>query len=155
MFNKKITEIIKGLFGPKKSTKYFTTISGSKTLAMLASFKFGQTILKDIITTPGIPINIASYTKENNERENVLTVLTEKDRDDLFSVFFNRVLTDSYNEGPGNLSAVMDALVYLQSRETPGIFFFFFSVIYLFYNNVNTIIQNFYLTMSRNSHIFL
>jgi hypothetical protein len=130
MFNKKITEIIKGLFGPKKSTKYFTTISGSETLAMLASFDIGQRVLKYIITTPSVPINISSYTKENNERENVLTVLIENDRDDLFSVFFNRVLTDSYNTGPGNLSAVMDALLYLESRGISGLFFCFFCKLY-------------------------
>jgi hypothetical protein len=126
MFNDHIYKIIEGLLKLPKSTKYFTTLSGSETLSMIASFDFGQTILKDIITTPGISINIVSYTNENNERENVLTVLIKNDRDDIFSVFFNRVLTDSYNEGPGNLSAVMDALVYLQYRGTSGIFFFFF-----------------------------
>jgi hypothetical protein len=91
---------------------------------MLASFPLGQKLLKTIITTPRIPINIFSYTKEKNVQESMLTVLIEMNKDDLFNVFFNRVLMDSYDAGPGNLSAVMDALLYLQDQGISGKIFF-------------------------------
>ncbi|KAI8887137.1 hypothetical protein K501DRAFT_307808 [Backusella circina FSU 941] len=116
MFNDKIYQIILRLLDLKKTVKFFTTVSGSRTLAMLASFPLGQNILKYIITTPRIPINIFSYAKEKNVQESMLTVLIEENKDDLFKVFFNRVLTDSYDAGPGNLSAVMDCLLYLQDQ---------------------------------------
>jgi hypothetical protein len=125
MLNDKVYQIIERLLDMKKTVKFFTTVSGSRTLAMLASFPLGQKLLKTIITTPRIPINVFSYTKEKNVQESILTVLIEMNKDDLFNVFFNRVLTDSYDAGPGNLSAVMDALLYLQDQGISGKIFFF------------------------------
>ncbi|KAI8883517.1 hypothetical protein K501DRAFT_333305 [Backusella circina FSU 941] len=116
MFNENIYRMIMELLSTN-SNMFFTTIPGSKTLAMLASFTFGQQILKYIITTREIPLNIFSYTTEKNVKENVLTVLIKEAKNDLFKAFFNRALIDSYNQGPGNLYALIDSLLYLQNEE--------------------------------------
>ncbi|GAA5812199.1 hypothetical protein MFLAVUS_005649 [Mucor flavus] len=49
--------------------------------------------------------------------ENVLTVLIEESSYDLFKLLFNRILFDSKTLGPGCLSALTDALVFLQDER--------------------------------------
>ncbi|GAA5803911.1 hypothetical protein HPULCUR_009396 [Helicostylum pulchrum] len=165
---------------------YFSTLSGSKTLVMLASFEEGREIIK-LLLPQKVPIGIFSFhiplteinderlpefsiaieywkshysklkdkfgcnsendtsTENNNEsndslkdkiiyrsseegsvssekceimatNENVLTVLIKESSYDLFKLLFNRILFDSKKLGPGCLSALTDALVFLQEE---------------------------------------
>ncbi|KAI7892975.1 uncharacterized protein EV154DRAFT_584756 [Mucor mucedo] len=171
-------------------SNFFSTIAGSRTLAMLASFKKGREIIKLIIVQE-IPISIFSYprtivsstcsppsssyinkrstffyshfskkdsqkTFHNNsghgsqhllsppsnegfkyrgcsskphhtpgaylkrppiaENENVLTVLIDVLSYDIYKLLFNRILEDSKYLGPGCLSSLTDALLYLQEE---------------------------------------
>jgi hypothetical protein len=116
----KTYEIVDDLLQKKKSIQYFSTISGSNTMAMLASFPIGQEILKSIVQRSSIPINIFSYTMAGRLRENVLTVLIEMMKYDLFNLLFNRILCDAPTVGPGNLPALGDALLYLQNQGNRG-----------------------------------
>lgn len=182
----------------KNNYNYFSTLSGSKTLVTLASFKEGREIIK-LLLPKKVPISIFSFhiplAKINNERpaevdkameywknyysnmkaklgrstetntetdttsrkdtedknasndvfenkityrsseeesvssekcemmatnENVLTVLIEESSYDLFKLLFNRILFDSKKLGPGCLSALTDALVFLQEEGNSG-----------------------------------
>ncbi|KAI8976472.1 hypothetical protein BDB01DRAFT_853115 [Pilobolus umbonatus] len=109
-------------------SRYFSTISGSNTMALLASFPVGQAILQDIFMHSKIPINIFSYEgkipdskkKKHNYRglkENVLTVLINQDNFNLANFIFIKNIRDSKLLGPGQFTALMDTLLYLQSRE--------------------------------------
>lgn len=169
-----------------ENSNFFSTIAGSRTLAMLASFKGGRDIIKSIILKK-IPISIFSYprtvfpfmmdentrfcythdnkkdsqktfissnyetfhsegnsslpkdvryrgssSKAHNlsreyfkrppiaENENVLTVLIDVLSYDVYKLLFNRILTDSKKLGPGCLSSLTDALLYLQEEGNAG-----------------------------------
>lgn len=54
------------------------------------------------------------------ENENVLTVLIKELSYNLYTLMFNRILSDSKKIGPGCLSALVDALVYLQEEGNTG-----------------------------------
>jgi hypothetical protein len=144
-------------------------MSGSRALAMLASFPVGRQIIKDIIRNESIPISIFSYpicindnysedirnsahvlrtktygtpnepkegityrsspdpdveirgTRQSiAENENVLTVLITELDYNLYKLLFNRILFDSKKIGPGCLSALVDALVFLQEEGNTG-----------------------------------
>ncbi|KAI8091656.1 hypothetical protein BDF21DRAFT_490379 [Thamnidium elegans] len=176
------------------NSNYFSTIAGSRTLAMLASFKTGRKIIF-MIVKQSIPISIFSYVRsqseinqsnpqetqqdiidreeyensllartqsvrteevslENDEskdpegsnmptpsegvsyrsaplkpvdetanknsliasNENVLTVLIHELSYDLYKLLFNRILSDSKRLGPGCLSSLTDALLFLQEE---------------------------------------
>lgn len=184
-------------------SNFFSTIAGSRTLAMLASFKSGREIIK-LIVFKTIPISIFSYARtapkvriDEDEKywndvkksllkrfhnkfrygdnstqqdaqseyytqsqygiqseqqgtlgapdkisyrsskqkpslsehcshqsiagnENVLTVLIEELNYDLYKLLFNRILSDSKKLGPGCLSALTDALLFLQEEGNSG-----------------------------------
>ncbi|KAG2189576.1 hypothetical protein INT46_000608, partial [Mucor plumbeus] len=110
----------------KRKSNYFTTISGSKTLAMLASFEVGRGILLGILETDDLPISLFSYSRKNakteeyNKRvtrqENALTILIEKLEYDLYHLLFNRLVFHSRKLGIGSFSAVTDTLIFLQGR---------------------------------------
>ncbi|KAL9557249.1 hypothetical protein MBANPS3_001480 [Mucor bainieri] len=107
-------------------SKYFTTISGSNTLAMLASFELGREIIFDIIETEELPITLFSYVRASASQpiskrnmgtsENALTILIEEFDYDLYELMFNRVILYSKQLGTGCFSAVTDALIFLQER---------------------------------------
>ncbi|KAF1800675.1 hypothetical protein FB192DRAFT_1120338 [Mucor lusitanicus] len=110
-----------------RESKYFTTISGSNTLAMLASFELGREIIFDIIETEELPITLFSYVRLSNSSqavqgknmdtsENALTILIEEFDYDLYELLFNRVILYSKKLGTGCFSAVTDALIFLQER---------------------------------------
>jgi hypothetical protein len=159
------------------SSNFFTTMAGSKTLAMLASFLDGRDIIKQVLMT-NTPISICSYArsiaddpddKSNEEhltysytdsmssssssdvlgwlrrpphiyyrdspqkcstceydwktiaaKENVLTVLVDHFEYDMYNVLVNRVLLDSKKLGPGCLSALTDAILFLQEVDNTG-----------------------------------
>ncbi|KAI8641625.1 hypothetical protein BD408DRAFT_444199 [Parasitella parasitica] len=107
-----------------RESKYFTTISGSNTLAMLASFEAGREVIFDIIETDELPFTLFSYVSSSlnktgqvvNTRENALTVLIEEFDYDLYQLMFNRLIYHSKQLGTGCFSAVTDALIFLQER---------------------------------------
>lgn len=114
-----------------RESKYFTTISGSNTLAMLASFELGREIIFDIIETEELPITLFSYVRLSNSSqavqgknmdtsENALTILIEEFDYDLYELLFNRVILYSKKLGTGCFSAVTDALIFLQERGNRG-----------------------------------
>lgn len=106
-----------------KST-YFTTLSGSNTLAMLASFCEGRKILFDIVRTEQLAVNLMSYVRkdDNNkvQTENALIVLLNDEEtedtseDDLFRLLLNRMLLFSKTSGAGSFSAITDTVLHLQ-----------------------------------------
>ncbi|KAG2230888.1 hypothetical protein INT48_003337 [Thamnidium elegans] len=152
----------------KPDSNFFSTIAGSRTLAMLASFKEGRVVIKSIMARR-VPISIFGYARtrpkkdqdellnihrscttdtfsESNmpdptseeifyrssprrnvsknihktkmiaSKENVLTVLIDEQIHDLYTLIFNCILADSRKLGPGCLSSLTDALLYLQGR---------------------------------------
>lgn len=172
------------MFHIDNNCTYFLTISGSRTLAMLASFEDGRKVIKSIVAK-NVPISIFSYPRsqseidknnppkndeENDEvfssmprgididkskvdasselnmpmpgtkeaeifyrsstskppykkrlnttviafNENVLTVLIDELNYDWFKFLFNRIISDSGRVGPGCLSSLTDALLYLE-----------------------------------------
>lgn len=201
--------------GIHKESNFFSTISGSRTLAMLASFDKGKEIIKLIIakelpisifsdprsvndvaieddekfwmdqkqkflkffakpekkdtstkqsvndtpnssrfgpqsyheepavsTVPKIEyrnslVKAASKEKRANQsiagNENVLTVLIEKLDYDLYKLIFNRILLDSKKLGPGCLSALTDALLFLQEMGNSGKYYFKCKVFFCLY----------------------
>lgn len=114
----------------KEESNYFTTIPGSNTLVILASFNIGREILFDILETDSLPISLFSYIRKNakteklNERiarkENALTILIENLEYDLYHLLFNRLLLSSAKLGNGSFSAITDTLVFLQNRGAQG-----------------------------------
>lgn len=191
-----------------EESNFFSTIAGSRTLAMLASFKSGRDIIK-LIVAEGIPISIFSYARtiaaqpkmdsdekymnekkqalfkffgyaakrnKKNEHEesfsnvltyrssdpnllteeprkvdpivgneNVLTVLIETLNYDMYSLLFNRILSDAKRLGPGCLSALTDALLFLQEEDNAG------NMLVLFFIDVtNTFLKIFCLQAAKN-----
>lgn len=153
LLREKTTEIIQSsVCNIKTDSNFFSTIAGSRTLAMLASFEEGRVVIKSIIARR-VPINIFSYARTGSQeipdegpdknmldemayrsspaknfskcvpntkiiasKENVLTVLIDELSHDLYTLLFNCILTDSKKLGPGCLSSLTDALLYLQVR---------------------------------------
>lgn len=170
------------IFNIDDNCTYFSTISGSRTLAMLASFEDGRKVIKTIVAK-NVPISIFSYSRSQSEidknnppkndeesgdvssskprgidkgkaksddstesnmpiidetgifyrsstskppykkrlnttviafNENVLTVLIDELNYDWFKFLFNRIISDSERVGPGCLSSLTDALLYLE-----------------------------------------
>lgn len=191
-----------------EESNFFSTIAGSRTLAMLASFKSGRDIIK-LIVAEGIPISIFSYARtiaaqpkmdsdekymnekkqalfkffgysakrnKKNEHEesfsnvltyrssdpnllteeprkvdpimgneNVLTVLIETLNYDMYSLLFNRILSDAKRLGPGCLSALTDALLFLQEEDNAG------NMLVIFFIDVtNTFLKIFCLQVAKN-----
>ncbi|KAL7320004.1 hypothetical protein PS15m_003076 [Mucor circinelloides] len=116
----------------KEKSRYFTTISGSNTLAMLASFQDGRDIIFQILQTDDLPINIIGYVRVDaltekkgesvDRNENALTILIEQFDYELFDLLFNRVLLYSANLGIGAFCAITETLVFLQGRGETVVF---------------------------------
>lgn len=110
----------------KEKSRYFTTISGSNTLAMLASFQDGRDIIFEILQTDDLPINVISYVRRLataekmgefvDRNENALTILIEKFDYELFDLLFNRILLSSTRAGVGAFCAITETLIFLQGR---------------------------------------
>lgn len=60
------------------------------------------------------------------KNENVLTVLIKELSYNLYKLMFNRILFDSKKIGPGCLSALVDALLYLQEEGNTSKYALFF-----------------------------
>lgn len=93
---------------------------------MLASFEEGRRILFELLQISKMPVTLFSYNKQPKEtdslstNENALTLLIEKTNYDLYNLLFNRILSDSKSIGIGCLSALTDALIFLQERANNG-----------------------------------
>jgi hypothetical protein len=121
-------------------TNYFNTVSGSKTLAMLASFPPGQRIIYEMTKKSRcIPMKIFSYavphTTKSKRSENLLTVLIQETQYDLFQLLFNRVIIEYYKDGIGNLSAFIDVLLCLQDDQSLGM-----GLAYVFFKNATCLL---------------
>ncbi|KAL0135109.1 hypothetical protein V8B55DRAFT_1553845 [Mucor lusitanicus] len=110
----------------KEKSRYFTTTSGSNSLALLASFEDGRDILFRIAQDEDIAINLFSYVRKNaatdsiyrteDRSENALILLIKYQDFELYNLLLNRVLLHAQKLGAGCYSAVTDSLLYLQSR---------------------------------------
>ncbi|CAO0793275.1 unnamed protein product [Mucor circinelloides] len=110
----------------KEKSGYFTTISGSNSLALLASFTDGRSILFQVIRDEETAISLFSYVAKSAEtdevfrtesrNENALTILIGVRDFVLYDLLLNRVLLHTQKLGEGSFSAVADSLVFLQSR---------------------------------------
>lgn len=173
----KTNEIIQSTISDiKDDCNFFVTFSGSRMIAMLASFEEGRTVIKSILATK-VPISIFSYTSPRSElerrksttffesifktapvitepaidtrtvynmpdttkeglfhrssqrklqhgndrscisiasNENILTVLIDQLKYDLYNLLFNRILLDSTGIGAGCFAALTDTLLYLE-----------------------------------------
>ncbi|KAL9545880.1 hypothetical protein MBANPS3_006934 [Mucor bainieri] len=116
----------------QEKSRYFTTISGSNTLAMLACFQEGRDILFQILQTEEFAINLFTYVRHFattekmgefvNKKENALTVLIEKFDYELFDLLFNRILLFSTSLGVGAFCAITDTMIFLQGRGETIVF---------------------------------
>lgn len=114
----------------KEKSRYFTTTSGSNSLALLASFEDGRDILFRIAQDEDIAINLFSYVRKNaatdsiyrteDRSENALILLIKYQDFELYNLLLNRVLLHAQKLGAGCYSAVTDSLLYLQSRGDTG-----------------------------------
>ncbi|KAI9245393.1 hypothetical protein EDC94DRAFT_413781 [Helicostylum pulchrum] len=77
-------------------------------------------ILEGVVYYRSAPLKPADIIKEENvviaSNENVLTVLIHELSYDLYKLIFNRILSDSKRLGPGCLSSLTDALLFLQEE---------------------------------------
>lgn len=113
--------------------RYFCTIIGSNTLALLAAFKDGQEIIFNLLKIEQLRFTLFSYVAKLTEEEeqinlaiaeNALTILINTGSYNLYNLLFNRILADSKYVGFGSLSAITDTLVYLLETSYNGKFFF-------------------------------
>lgn len=114
----------------KERSNYFTTISGSNSLALLASFEDGRSILFRVVQDEEVAVSLFSYLRKNaitddaykkeSRNENALTILIEAQDFPLYNLLFNRVLFHAQKLGAGCYSALTDSLLYLQSRGETG-----------------------------------
>ncbi|KAI8976471.1 hypothetical protein BDB01DRAFT_347644 [Pilobolus umbonatus] len=96
-------------------SQYFCTLSGSNTMAILASFEDGQDLLYDLFAIKQIPFSIFSF-KQEVQLENVLTVLIDEDNDTLAHFLYNKIIVNSKLLGPGVFLGLVDTLLYLQYK---------------------------------------
>lgn len=73
-------------------------------------------------STASPQINLGQIVSSSLFDANLMTVLLTMLCYDLFELVFNRVLSDSKKIGPGCLSALTDALIYLQKEKNTGEF---------------------------------
>lgn len=114
----------------KERSNYFTTISGSNSLALLASFEDGRSILFRVVQDEEVAVSLFSYLRKNaatddaykkeSRNENALTILIEAQDFPLYNLLFNLVLLHAQRLGAGCYSALTDSLIYLQSRGETG-----------------------------------
>ncbi|KAK4511973.1 uncharacterized protein ATC70_003972 [Mucor velutinosus] len=131
LYHKTINLVIRCVDQMKKEkSRYFTTTSGSNSLALLASFEDGRDILFRVVQDEELPISLFSYVskqavtdnayKTESRNENALTILIESRDFALYNLVLNRVLFHAQKLGAGCYSAVTDSLIYLQSRGDTG-----------------------------------
>lgn len=114
----------------ESKSRYFTTISGSNSLALLSMLSDGRDILFTAIQYEEIPLRLFTYihneakTEEKHRRadrnENALIVLIEKQEFALYDLLLDRVILHAKELGAGCYTAITDALIFLESRGDTG-----------------------------------
>jgi hypothetical protein len=117
---KKTEGLLQSIMTAIDSTTYFQTISANNILLELVHFDGGQEILTDIILEKEFPILIHNLLTEQNENINLLTVLIQNNRLDLFQILFNQAILDYHNGSSVNLFPLMNAVFYLENKRMPG-----------------------------------
>ncbi|KAL7308286.1 hypothetical protein PS15m_012153 [Mucor circinelloides] len=110
----------------KIKSRYFTTISGSNSLALLSKFADGRDILFKVIQHEEMALCLFTYihnmanTEEQGKRadrnENALIILIEEQEFALYDLLLNRVILHAEELGAGCYIAITDALIFLESR---------------------------------------
>jgi hypothetical protein len=114
------------------TAKYFKTMSASKILMKLASSDRGLELIMDIVLQKGFRIaihnfpTIAIHNVPTDESENLLTVLIQRKKLDLFQILFNQVILNYHNGDIVDLFPLMDALLCLEKNQFPGKYGFAF-----------------------------
>lgn len=114
----------------KSKSRYFTTISGSNSLALLSKFADGRHILFGIIQDGEMTLCLFTYIrndakmkkqrKGDNRNENALIILLEEQDFALYELLLNRVILHAKELGAGCYSAITDTLIFLESRGDTG-----------------------------------
>lgn len=114
----------------ESKSRYFTTISGSNSLALLSKFADGRDILFRIIQNEEMALCLFTYIhnyakmeeqlKRADRNENALTILIEKQDFALYELLLNRVILHAEELGAGCYIAITDALIFLESRGDTG-----------------------------------
>lgn len=114
----------------KSKSRYFTTISGSKSLVLLLMFSDGKEILFEIIQHEEMALRLFTYIHNDaktvqkhiraDRNENALIVLIEQEDFALYELLLNRVILHAKELGAGCFTAITDALVFLESRGYTG-----------------------------------
>ncbi|KAL9559060.1 hypothetical protein PS6_000953 [Mucor atramentarius] len=127
LYNKTKDKLIKCVNQMRKSkSRYFTTISGSKSLVLLLMFSDGKEILFEIIQHEEMALRLFTYIHNDaktvqkhiraDRNENALIVLIEQEDFALYELLLNRVILHAKELGAGCFTAITDALVFLESR---------------------------------------
>ncbi|KAI8880984.1 hypothetical protein K501DRAFT_335006 [Backusella circina FSU 941] len=116
---KKTKNLLQSIISPIDTTTYFQTMSASKILMNLAHFDEGLEIILDLILEKEFRIAIYNDPVDENRNGNILTVLIQNNKLDLFQILFNQTILDYYNGSPINLFPLMDVLLYLQKNQLP------------------------------------
>jgi hypothetical protein len=95
-------------------------MSASKILMELAYFRKGTEIIANIIAENDFSISIFNHLINKNKNRNLLTVLIQEDKLDLFQILFNQVILDYYNGHSVDLFPLIDALLCLQENRLTG-----------------------------------
>jgi hypothetical protein len=110
--------LLKAVFTLINNTAYFQTMSASKILMRLAYLDKGMEIITDIVLQKGSSVAIHNFPMGDNK--NLLTVLIQKKKLDLFQILFNQVIIDYNNEISVNLFPLIDALLCLKENNLTG-----------------------------------
>lgn len=118
----KAIEYWKGYYSKMKDKLGCNTETGTASLKVTKNKNESNDVFKDKIIYRSSEEGCVSSEKCEMmaTNENVLTVLIEESSYDLFKLLFNRILFDSKKLGPGCLSALTDALVFLQEEGNSG-----------------------------------
>jgi hypothetical protein len=106
---------------------YFQTLSASKILMKLAYSDRGLELILDIVLQKGFLIAINNF--HTDESGNLLTVLIQRKKLDLFQMLFNQVILNYHNGDCVDLFPLMDALLCLEKNQLTGKYDFAFASI--------------------------
>lgn len=114
----------------ESKSRYFTTISGSNSLALLSMFSDGRDILFRIIQDEEMVLCLFTYIhnyarmeekyKRADRNENALIILIEEQDFALYELLLNRVILHAEELGAGCYTAITDALIFLEGRGDTG-----------------------------------
>lgn len=103
--------IVKAINHIGNSSNFFTTISGSRTLAMLASFSKGREIIKTILIRDDIPVRVFSHPRPFTEMTKYSRKYYSNHHDDSFSVYSGGSNLDDYDSNLMATAAVSSSSI--------------------------------------------